>query len=58
MPVVPAIGNFGSEVQYDTHQRVLAAYDVGQIPDVDAFVTTGDTFTLVANISGSVVNYP
>ena len=58
LPVVPSIGNFGGQVQYATNQTVLAAYDAGQVPQVDAFVASGATFTVLASISGYMIDIP
>jgi hypothetical protein len=58
LPVVAAPGNFGGQVQYSTNQTVLAAYDAGQVPEVDTFVASGSTFTVVASISGYMIDIP
>jgi hypothetical protein len=58
LPIVPTPANFGGEFEYVAHQRVLAAYDAGEVPEVDAFAATGNTFSMVAHISGYMINYP
>jgi hypothetical protein len=58
LPVTASIGNFGGQVQYATNQTVLAAYDAGQIPEVDTFVASGSTFTVLASISGYMIDIP
>jgi hypothetical protein len=58
LPIVAAPGNFGGQVQYTTNQTVLAAYDAGQVPQVDTFVASGATFTVVASISGYMIDIP
>jgi hypothetical protein len=58
LPLVPAPGNFGGQVQYVTNQTVLAAYDAGQVPEVDTFVASGSTFTTLASISGYMIDIP
>jgi hypothetical protein len=58
LPIVAAPGNFGGQVQYITNQTVLAAYDAGQVPEVDTFVASGATFTVVVSISGYMIDIP
>ena len=58
LPIVAAPGNFGGQVQYTTNQTVLAAYDAGQVPLVDTFVASGATFSVVASISGYMIDIP
>src|SRR5579872_1786447 len=58
LPVVPSIGNFGGQAQYTTNQTVLASYDAGQTPNVDTFVASGSTFTVLASISGYMIDIP
>jgi hypothetical protein len=58
LPVIASIGNFGGQAQYTTNQTVLASYDAGQVPNVDAFVATTSSFTMVASISGYMIDIP
>ncbi|HEY1495192.1 MAG TPA: hypothetical protein VGF49_11655 [Candidatus Solibacter sp.] len=58
LPLVAAPGNFGGQVQYTTNQTVLASYDAGQVPEVDTFVASGSTFTVLASISGYMIDIP
>jgi hypothetical protein len=58
LPVIASIGNFGGQAQYTTNQTVLASYDAGQVPNVDAFVATNSSFTMVASISGYMIDIP
>jgi hypothetical protein len=58
LPLVAAPGNFGGQVQYSTNQTVLASYDAGQVPEVDTFVASGSTFTVLASISGYMIDLP
>ena len=58
LPLVAAPGNFGGQVQYSTNQTVLASYDAGQVPQVDAFVASTSTFSVLASISGYMIDIP
>jgi hypothetical protein len=58
LPVVAAPGNFGGQVQYTANQTVLAAYDAGQVPEVNVFVASGSTFSSIASISGYLIDIP
>lgn len=58
LPVVASIGNFGGQFQYTTNQTVLASYDAGQAPNVDAFVASTAPFTMIASISGYMIDIP
>ena len=58
LPVVASIGNFGGQFQYTTNQTVLASYDAGQVPNVDAFVASNSPFTMLASISGFMIDIP
>jgi hypothetical protein len=58
LPAVPTPGNFGGQIQYMTNQTVLASYDAGQVPEVDTFVASGSTFTVLASISGYMIDIP
>lgn len=58
LPIVAAPGNFGGEVQYTVNQPVLAAYEAGETPNVDAFVGSVGTFSTLASISGYMIDLP
>jgi hypothetical protein len=58
LPLVAAPGNFGGQVQFTTNQTVLASYDAGQVPEVDTFVASASTFSVVASISGYMIDLP
>ena len=58
LPVVASIGNFGGQFQYTTNQTVLASFDAGQVPNVDAFVASNSPFTMLASISGFMIDIP
>ena len=58
LPLVAAPGNFSGQVQYSTNQTVLASYDAGQVPQVDTFVASGSTFSVLASISGYMIDIP
>jgi hypothetical protein len=58
IPIVPAPANYGAQTQFTAHAGVLASYDSGQIPTVDAFIPSGQTYELLASISGYMVNIP
>jgi hypothetical protein len=58
LPVVAAPGNFGGQFQYTTNDVVLAAYEAGQQPNVDAFAATASPFTVLASISGYMIDLP
>jgi hypothetical protein len=58
LPVVASIGNFGGQAQYTSNQTVLASYDAGQVPNVDVFVASNDGFSVVASISGFMIDIP
>jgi hypothetical protein len=58
LPAVPTLGNFGGQTEYMTNQTVLASYEAGQVPEVDTFVASSSTFTVVAAISGYMIDIP
>ena len=58
IPIVAAPGNFGGQFQYTAHAEVLASYDAGQTPSVDAFVASTAPFTTLASISGYMIDIP
>jgi len=58
LPVIASIGNFGGQFQYTTNQTVLASYDAGQVPNVDAFVASNSPFTMLASLSGYMIDIP
>ena len=58
LPITPAPANFGSQTQYLAHAGVLAAYDSGQNPSVDAFVPSASAYSALASISGYMIDIP
>jgi len=58
LPIVAAPANFGAQTQFSVHSGVLASYDAGQIPAVDAFTPSGQTYSLLAQISGYTIDIP
>jgi hypothetical protein len=58
LPVVATPGNFGAQTQFTAHAAVLASYDTGQIPTVDAFVPSSQPYQVLATISGHMINFP
>ena len=58
LPITPAPANFGSQTQYLAHAGVLAAYDSGQNPTVDAFVPSASAYSTLASISGYMIDIP
>jgi hypothetical protein len=58
LPITPALANFGAQTQYLAHAGVLAAYDSGQNPSIDAFVPNASSYSVVASISGYMIDFP
>jgi len=58
LPAVASQGNFGGEFDFIANQDVLAAYDAGQSPNVDACVASASPFTVEASISGYMIDVP
>jgi hypothetical protein len=58
LPAVPSQGNFSGEFDFIANQEVLAAYDAGQSPNVDAFAAVASPFTVEASISGYMIDVP
>jgi hypothetical protein len=58
LPSVASPGNFTGQFDSIVNQEVLAAYEVGQTPEVDGFAATVSTFTVVASISGYMIDVP
>jgi hypothetical protein len=58
LPLTPVPGNFGNQSQFVTNQEVLASYNAGEVPEVDTFAPTGNTFTVLADVSGYLISIP
>jgi hypothetical protein len=58
LPVVATPGNFGAQTQFTAHAGVLASYDSSQIPTVDAFIPSNQPYSLLATVSGHMINFP
>ncbi len=58
LPLTPVPANFGGEFQYTSNEQVLAAYNAGDVPNVDVFAPIGGSFTVLASISGYTVTIP
>jgi hypothetical protein len=58
LPLVASPGNFTNQFDYTASGSVLASYDASQAPNVDAFAATGNPFTVVASISGYMIDIP
>ena len=58
LPVVATPANFNNQTQFTAHAAVLASYDSGQIPTVDAFVPSNQPYQVLATISGELITYP
>lgn len=58
LPLTANLANFAGQFEYTTNQPVLAAYNAGEIPNVDAFSTSGAQFTVLATISGYMIDIP
>jgi hypothetical protein len=58
LPITTSPANFGSQTQFIAHAGVLGAYDAGETPSVDAFTPNGNSYSLLANISGYMIDIP
>jgi len=58
IPVVATPANFGGQTQFTAHAGVLASYDSNQIPSVDAFIPSTQSYSVLATISGHMINFP
>jgi hypothetical protein len=58
LALTAAPANYPGQFSYIADAQVLAAYDVGQVPSVDMFSTSGSLFTGVASISGYMIDIP
>jgi len=54
--LVPA--NYSAQYSFVTNEDVLESYSAGQIPAIDAFSTSGAAFTMLATISGYMIQIP
>ena len=54
--LVPA--NYSAQYTYVMNTDVLASFDAGQAPAMDAFSTSSSSFTMLATISGYMISYP
>ena len=58
LPYVGVTSNYSNQYSYIINDGVLASYDAGQAPAIDAFATSGAAFTTLATISGYMISYP
>jgi hypothetical protein len=58
LPVIATPGNFAGETDFVAHAPVLASYEAGEQPNMDAFSPTGGSFLMVASISGYMIDIP
>lgn len=58
VPVVATPNNFGGEFEYVANGTVLAGYEATETPNIDAFAATSNPFTVLASISGYMIDIP